>query len=62
MIKGAKKGIKVPGTLRLTKQKDSSKQVAAVIVTFNNGSSYDNLFRSVEQNSLEGTQVLVYAG
>lgn len=51
-----------PAALNLLKPKDNEKQVAAVIVTFYNGESYDHLFRSVEQKSLEGTQVLVYAG
>lgn len=52
----------IPDPLSLLKPKDSSKQVAAVIVSFHARNSYDHLFRSVEQKSLEGTQVLVYAG
>lgn len=35
--------------------------MVAVIVTFCNCSSYDNLFTSVQQKSQEGTKVLVYS-
>lgn len=33
----------------------------AVIVSFVGGGSYDELFTTVEQKSLEGTRVLVYS-
>lgn len=42
------------------KEQDKNKEVVAVIVTFHTGGSYDHLFTSVEQKSLEGTRVLVY--
>lgn len=35
--------------------------MVAVIVSFINGCSYDQLFTSVEQKSQEGTRVLVYS-
>jgi hypothetical protein len=34
--------------------------VIAVIVSFKSGHSYDKLFTQVEQESMEGTKVLVY--
>jgi hypothetical protein len=46
---------------RLLNVKDPTKQIAAIIVTFCNGQSYDQLFTSVEQKTMEGTQVLVYS-
>lgn len=49
------------GGVRLLKKLEENKKVVAVIVTFVNGSSYDHLFTSVEQQAEEGTQVLVYA-
>ena len=45
----------------MLKEKDPEKKVVAVIISFCNGASYDELFTTVEQKSLEGTQVLVYA-
>ena len=49
--------------LRLLNQtkENEEKKVVAVIVSFVAGSSYDNLFTTVEQKSEEGTKVLVYA-
>jgi hypothetical protein len=43
------------------KAEDKEKKVVAVIVTFSSIGSYDSLFTSVEQKSLEGTKVEVYA-
>ena len=48
-------------SIRLMKPIDREKNVVAVIVTFVNGSSYDHLFTTVEQQAEEGTQVLVYS-
>ncbi len=50
-------------TMRLLNDTDENrdKQVVAVIVTFCTGQSYDQLFQTVEQKSLEGTKVEVYA-
>ena len=42
------------------KEEDKDKKVPAIIVTMQNGVSYDELFRSVQQESQEGTKVLVY--
>jgi hypothetical protein len=42
------------------KPEDKDKKVVAIIVTFSSGSTYDHIFASVEQKSLEGTKVLVY--
>lgn len=49
-------------TIRLLHSKEESKdkEVVAVIVTLHSGGSYDELFSTVEQKSLEGTRVLVY--
>jgi len=49
-------GIKI----RLLQPKSADKKIVAVIITFKNGESYDQLFTSIEQKTLEGTQVLVY--
>jgi hypothetical protein len=51
------------GQLRLLNDKpeDKDKKVVAVIVTLCTGGSYDHLFTSVEQKSMEGTKVEVYA-
>ena len=46
--------------MKLLKEKDKEKKIAAIIVSFCSGASYDDLFRTVEQKSMEGTQVLVY--
>ena len=46
--------------IKLLKEKQKDKKVAAIIVSFSNGDSYDDLFRTVEQKTMEGTQVLVY--
>ena len=54
------KRVKAP-SVRLLKKIDSNKKVVAVIISFENGQSYDHLFTSVEQQTEEGTQVLVYA-
>lgn len=48
-------------TLLHTKEDDKNKKVVAVIVSFVTGMSYDNLFTTIEQKSLEGTRVLVYS-
>jgi hypothetical protein len=45
----------------LLKVREAGKQIAAIIVSFSSGSSYDDLFSSVEQKTMEGSQVLVYA-
>lgn len=42
-------------------EEDKDKKVVAVIVSFVAMSTYDNLFTSVQQKSLEGTKVLVYS-
>jgi hypothetical protein len=42
-------------------KEDKKKKVVALIVSFKRGSSYDNLFTSVKQQSMAGTKVLVYA-
>lgn len=47
--------------IRLLSKRDKDKKLVAIIVSFCNGGSYDDLFTTVEQKSLEGTQVLVYA-
>lgn len=49
-------------TIRLlySKEESKDKEVVAVIVTLHSGGSYDELFSTVEQKSLEGTRVLVY--
>ena len=39
------------------KEEDKNKKIVAVIVTLNSGGSYDDLFRNVEQKSIEGTKV-----
>ena len=54
---GSVTGLKL---LNQTKENEE-KKVVAVIVSFVSGSSYDNLFTTVEQKSEEGTKVLVYA-
>lgn len=43
------------------KEEDKGKKVVAVIVTFCTGGSYDSLFTTVEQKSMEGTKVEVYS-
>lgn len=48
-------------TLLNEKKEDKGKKVVAVIVTFCTGGSYDSLFSTVEQKSMEGTKVEVYA-
>ncbi len=50
-------------SLRLLNDKaeDKEKKVVAVIVTLCSNGSYDSLFTSVEQKSMEGTKVEVYA-
>ena len=58
-----KKGNKFEGEaikLLNDKAEDKDKTIAAVIVTFCSGGSYDGLFTSVEQKSIEGTKVQVY--
>lgn len=49
----------VGGSIRLLneKEEDKGKKVVAVIVTFCTGGSYDSLFTTVEQKSMEGTKV-----
>jgi hypothetical protein len=49
-------------SLRLVSKKKEGAKVAAVVVTFCSGCSYDSLFTSQEQKSEEGSQTLVYAG
>jgi hypothetical protein len=48
-------------SIKLLKEKESGKKIVALIVTFCNNASYDQLFTQVQQKTLEGTQVLVYA-
>jgi len=48
-------------SLKLLRPKDKYKKIVAVIVSFCNGCTYDNLFTTMEQKTLEGTQVLVYS-
>ena len=55
------KNIHLPLTLLNSKKEDKDKKVVAVIVSFVAGSSYDDLFTTVEQKSMEGTKVLVYS-
>lgn len=47
--------------IRMISPKDSNDKVVAVIVTFCSSCSYDNLFTTVQQKSLDGTRVVVYA-
>jgi hypothetical protein len=47
--------------IRLLSKRDKEKKLAAIIVSFCSVSSYDSLFTTVEQKTMEGTQVLVYA-
>lgn len=56
-------GLAPGGSIRLLneKEEDKGKKVVAVIVTFCTGGSYDSLFTTVEQKSMEGTKVEVYA-
>ena len=35
--------------------------ITGIIVTFQSGGSYDDLFRKIQQKSKKGTQVLVYS-
>lgn len=49
-------------TLLNNKEEDKNKEVVAIIITLHTSASYDHLFTSVQQKSLEGTRVLVYAG
>jgi len=39
---------------------DDTKKTVAVIVTLNNDGSYDKLFTTVQQKSIDGTKVEVY--
>lgn len=57
------RGLAVGGSISLLneKEEDKGKKVVAVIVTFCTGGSYDSLFTTVEQKSMEGTKVEVYA-
>jgi hypothetical protein len=48
-------------SIRLLKEKEPNKKVVAVIVSFCSHMSYDQLFTQVQQKTMEGTQVLVYA-
>ena len=48
-------------SMRLLKEKEKDKKVVAIIVSFVNSCSYDELFTSIEQKTLEGCQTLVYA-
>lgn len=48
-------------SIRLLKEKEPNKKVVAVIVSFCSHMSYDQLFTEVQQKTMEGTQVLVYA-
>jgi hypothetical protein len=43
------------------KPENKEKKTVAVIITFTNGSSYDQLFTTFEQKAMEGTKVEVYA-
>ena len=54
---------KNPNGLRILNDKpeNKDKKTVAVIISFCNSSSYDNLFTTVEQKSIEGTKVEVYA-
>ncbi len=47
------------GGLRILNDKpeDKDKKLVAIIISFSNCSSYDDLFTTVEQKSLEGTKV-----
>lgn len=47
--------------VQLLKPAEENKKIVAVIISFMEGASYDNLFTSVEQKAEEGTQVLVYS-
>ncbi len=40
------------GKITLLKAREQGKKIAAIIVTFTNGSSYDDLFRTVEQKTI----------
>lgn len=40
------------GKITLLKPREQGKKIAAIIVTFTNGSSYDDLFRTVEQKTI----------
>lgn len=51
----------IPPSIRLLKEKEPNKKVVAVIVSFCSHMSYDHLFTQVQQKTMEGTQVLVYA-
>ena len=53
--------INKPLTLLNSKEEDKEKKVVAVIISFAAGSTYDELFTTVEQKSMEGTKVLVYS-
>ena len=48
-------------SIRLLQERDKNKEIAAVIVSFCKSQTYDELFTTVEQKAMEGTQVLVYA-
>jgi hypothetical protein len=59
----SKGGPNSSSSLRLLNDKaeEKDKKVVAVIVTLCSNGSYDSLFTSVEQKSMEGTKVEVYA-
>ena len=40
---------------------DKEKKTVAVIITFCNGGSYDQLFTTIKQKAIDGTKVEVYA-
>jgi hypothetical protein len=48
--------------LTLVHPKEKKVTVAAIIITFCEGSSYDKMFTSLSQKNEEGSQTLVYAG
>jgi hypothetical protein len=53
--------VKGESTIKLLGTQDDSKKMVAVIVTFCNCNSYDNLFSTVQQKTIEGTKVEVYS-
>jgi hypothetical protein len=54
------KRVDVP--LKLVFPKEKKVTVAAIIVTFCEGASYDKLFTSLYQKNEEGNQTLIYSG
>lgn len=50
-----------PNLIKILKNAEQDKKLVAVIISFHEGGSYDELFTSVQQKAEEGTQVLVYS-